>query len=323
MTAVDSRPRMLITGINGFVGKRLAAYYTNQDYQVYGIDYPSPTFLDMDVDYKILDISDETAVSEYFANHDFEFVIHCAGIAHQGTKSKPRKELMQVNVSGSRNVFDGAASCPGLKRVVFFSTTAVYDEAQPNLKTNETATCKPIGDYGDSKRLAEQAGLEQYAKTGFPLVILRFCPIYGLERLTDIEKRFKGPFGFYFLVDSGSQTISLCSICNVIEAVDIVLRKEGMIGQTFNVADAQTYSQKEILQTYINALNRPGLIVRIPAILLRLLINVLSILQPSQKRIYQSYFQKLAGETVFDIRKIMAEGYVGVKRFETTISEEF
>ena len=321
MATADSRRRMLITGVSGFVAKRLATHYVHQGYHVHGIRHISPA-PDLDIEIEALDITDRDSVLEYFANHDFEFVIHCAAIAHQGTSAQPRKEMMLVNWEGSRNIFDGATSCKGLKRVVFFSSIAVYDESQPHLETAETADCNPVGDYGYSKWLAEQSGLRRYVETGFPLVILRFCPIYGPERLVDIEKRIRGPGGLYFLVGSGNQRLSLCSICNVVKAVDIALQKESMVRQTFNVADAQPYSRKEILQAYISALNQPGLTVRIPVSLLRLLIYLLSALRPSQKRIYQSYFQKLAGEAVFDIRKIMAEGYVGAECLERTIRGE-
>jgi len=312
---------MLITGVSGFVAKRLAAYYASNGYQVRGIRHVSPA-PDLNVDIETLDITDRDSVLAYFANHDFESVIHCAGIAHQGTSAQPRREMMLVNLEGSRNIFDGAASYKGLKRVVFFSSTAVYDESQPHLETAETADCNPVGDYGYSKLLAEQNGLRRYVETGFPLVVLRFCPIYGPERLIDVEKRITRPGGLYFLVGSGNQRLSLCSICNVVEAVDIALQKESMVGQIFNVADAEPYSRKEILQVYSPALDRPGLTVRIPVLLLRLLIDLLTVLRPSQKPVYQSYFHKLAGEAVFDIHKIMAEGYVGAERLERTIRGE-
>ena len=321
MATAGSRPRMLITGVSGFVAKRLAAHYVHQGYHVHGIDLVSPS-LDLSVDFETLDITDRDSVLAYFANHDFEFVIHCAAIAHQGTTTDPRNKMMLVNLEGSRNIFDGAASCTGLKRVMFFSSIAVYDESQPHVETAETAACNPVGDYGHSKWLAEQDGLGRCVKSGFPLVVLRFCPIYGPERLVDVEKRIRGPGGLYFLVGSGDQRLSLCSICNVVEAVDFALQKESMLGQIFNVADAQLYSRKEILQAYTRALNRPGSTVRIPVPLLRLFISLLSVLRPSQKRIYQSYFQKLAGEAVFDIRKIMAEGYVGAECLERTIRGE-
>jgi nucleoside-diphosphate-sugar epimerase len=312
---------MLITGVSGFVGKRLAAYYASNGYQVHGIRHVSPS-PDLNMVIETLDITDRDSVLAYFANHDFEFVIHCAGIAHQGTSAQPRREMMLVNLEGSRNIFDGAASCPGLKRVVFFSSIAVYDESQPHVETAETADCNPVGDYGHSKRLAEQDGLGRCVESGFPLVVLRFCPIYGPERLVDIEKRIRSPGGLYFLVGSGDQRLSLCSICSVVEAVDIALQRESMVGQIFNVADAQPYSRKEILQAYARALNRPGPTVRIPALLLRLLVALFSVLRPSQKRVYRSYFQKLAGEAVFDIRKIMAEGYIGAEHLERSISAQ-
>lgn len=318
MATAGLKPKMLITGVSGFVGKRLALYYMRYGYQVHGIDYillPP----DLDIDLEMLDITKRDDVLNYFASHDFEFVIHCAAIAHAETTVPRHSSMSLVNFEGSRNVFDGAASCKGLKRFVLFSSVAVYDESQPHIQTEETADCNPVGEYGHSKWLAEQEGLRRYTDKGFPVVVLRFCPIYGPERLLDIEKRIKGPGGLYFLVGSGRKRVSLCSILNAVEAVDVALKRDNVVGRVFNVADADAYTRKEILETYVKVLNRSVRTMRIPLFLFQMFVCMLGVFLPSQKRLYRSYFQKLAGEAVFDIRRILVEGYSGVESLEASI----
>jgi nucleoside-diphosphate-sugar epimerase len=226
---------------------------------------------------------------------------------------------MSVNWEGSRNIFEGALRCASLKRLVFFSTIAVYDESQPHTQTAETVECNPIGDYGLSKQLAEQDALRLCAERGLPVAILRFAPIYGLEKLADLEKRIKGPGGIYFLIGSGGARLSLCSIANVPRAVDTALQNAAMIGQTCNVADVRAYSRQEILETYARARQKPRWIVRVPVGLLRWAVNVLSSVRPSHKRVYQSYLHKLASDAVFDTRKIVALGYRAEESLASTL----
>jgi len=85
---------------------------------------------------------------------------------------RPRRRIYDVNVEGTRAVFD-AAKKAGVERVVYTSSVAALgrrDDGTPADETTETSLDQVVGDYKKSKYLAEQVALERAKE--LPIVIV-------------------------------------------------------------------------------------------------------------------------------------------------------
>jgi len=85
---------------------------------------------------------------------------------------QPRERIYEINVQGTRNVFD-AAKRATVERIVYTSSVAALGLREDGLPADETTPTRLdriVGDYKKSKYLAEQVALE-YAKE-LPIVIV-------------------------------------------------------------------------------------------------------------------------------------------------------
>ena len=103
--------------------------------------------------------------------------------------SELREKYERVNIGGTATVVEAAIKA-GVKRVVLFSTIAVYGPSDGRV-LNEMSPTHPDTFYAQTKRAAEQIVLNARGADGQPLgTVLRLGAVYGsrikgnYERLT-------------------------------------------------------------------------------------------------------------------------------------------
>jgi len=144
--------RILITGISGFVGPRLARHLLARG------DFVAGTYL-MDarpelpgVELHEADLLDAPALARVIAAVDPEAVVGLAGLSHVGESWKRMGEYFRVNVVGTENLLRAAAG----RRVVVASSAEVYGpvpgERQP---IREAEPVDPRTPYAMTKAAAE------------------------------------------------------------------------------------------------------------------------------------------------------------------------
>ena len=85
---------------------------------------------------------------------------------------RPAGRIYEVNIDGTRNVFDAAAEA-GVERIVYTSSVAalgLHEDGTPADETTETSLDRIPGDYKKTKYLAEQVALD-YARE-LPIVLV-------------------------------------------------------------------------------------------------------------------------------------------------------
>jgi GDP-L-fucose synthase len=134
--------RILITGGSGFIGRNLLEQYAGR----YDVLAPSRAELDL---------LDASAVRAYLERHRFDAVIHAATVRSNRRLGAP-PHLMPHNC---RMFFNLARNTSAFGRLLFLSSGAVYDRAQPLPRVSEDFfDCHvPAGDYGLSKYVCAKA----------------------------------------------------------------------------------------------------------------------------------------------------------------------
>lgn len=223
---------VLITGGTGFLGVYLARHFLKKKYTIVLLDIAPLTAKDLlgKVTVETVDIQNKRKLSEVFKKYKPQFVVHAAAalpIQHD------RKTIMDINVTGTKNVLDVSLK-EKVKRLVFISSTALYGVPQ-HLPEMEEDPISPIGHYGESKHLGEQLCLK-YHKKGLKVNILRPKTFLGPERLGVFTLWFEAIYQNkpVFMLGKGHNIYQLLEVTDLCRAIESALlsRKSGDI---FNI----------------------------------------------------------------------------------------
>ena len=247
--------KTLVTGATGFIGKHLVKRLVEEGRDVICLvretsDTKSLERLGAELFFG--DITDQKSVET--AVEGVDLIFHLAGEVYP----KRSKNYFDINVIGTKNLMK---ACVGknIKRVVYFSSTAVYGPTKDTkLFVNESDRCKPITQYGKSKLEAEKVLFHYYEEYSVPIAVLRPPVVYGpglyefsLSYLI-LESVLKRKF---VMVGNGNNYISLCYIDNLIHGALLAAVREEAIGEIFIISDAETMTLKEIIDFIYNIKN--------------------------------------------------------------------
>ena len=213
---------VLVTGSNGFVGRRLCRHLANSGYQVRGSLRKALTRDSAEngpVDYVVSGNIDETTDwRPHIAGADT--IIHCAARVNvlRETASDPLAEYRRINVAGTERLARQAAAA-GVRRFVLISTNSVtaVEAHRPGLP--------PPTPYQISKRESEIALFRVAKETGIAAVVPRPPLIY-----------VPGDSGFFRLL--------LKAIVYRIPFPFTSIRNSAAAGQTFPVSDGAPRYQR-------------------------------------------------------------------------------
>jgi UDP-glucose 4-epimerase len=168
--------KVLVTGVGGFIGSKVARRFIDEGNAVVGVDDFSSGKRE-NVPQGLALVEGDLAREETIARlpRDCSLIAHLAGQSSgEISFDDPVADLQKNTVSTLRLIRHGIAT--GVKRIVYASSMSVYG-AQPDAPIAETATCGPLSCYGVGK-LAAEGYLRVYAKQ-LPYVAMRMFNVYG------------------------------------------------------------------------------------------------------------------------------------------------
>ena len=134
--------RVLITGVAGFIGRRLAGYLRDQGHQVAGTYIETRPDLEGIERYEV-NLLAEDRFRETVQQAAPQAVIHLAGLSHVGSSWSRPADYFQVNVLGT----EGLLRCTTGVRFLAASSAEVYgavpEDQQPILETRRVAPESP------------------------------------------------------------------------------------------------------------------------------------------------------------------------------------
>ena len=160
-------PAALITVINGFSGRYVAAELRSAGYEVCGLGLAAPG---AGADgFVRCDLCDRRAVAEMFGRIHPDVVVHLAAIAFAAHGDV--EEVYRTNVVGTRNLLEAvAAQARAPSAVLLASSANVYGNAKA-AAIDETTPPQPTSDYGVSKLAMEH--LSRLWADSLPITIVR------------------------------------------------------------------------------------------------------------------------------------------------------
>jgi GDP-4-dehydro-6-deoxy-D-mannose reductase len=171
------RPRVLITGANGFAGRYLAAYAAQQRALVYGISRHGdfPEFMAG----TRVDLGDAQAAAQALERIQPDYVVHLAAQTPANTPGPAELSWLQTNPLMTFNLLEAVRRhCPGA-RVLVVSSSAVYGHVpEQALPIREDEPLRPTTMYGVSKAAQELVAIRFEAEHG--LRVLRARPFNQL-----------------------------------------------------------------------------------------------------------------------------------------------
>ncbi len=255
-------PRVLVTGATGAVGPLVVAALVEAGFKVraFSLDQPLPGHWPEGVDTRIGDVTDPAAVLA--AMQGVDAVVHLAALLHiVNPPPEMCEKYERINVGGTATVVDAAIRA-GVKRVVLFSTIAVYGPSDGCILNEDSPTC-PDTFYAQTKLAAEQIVLKAKRKDGQPLgTVLRLGAVYGSRIKGNYERLTRALACKRFIpIGKGLNRRTLVYDRDVAEATVLAVSHPAAAGRVFNVTDGEFHTLNEIIKSICSALNRkpPGM----------------------------------------------------------------
>jgi len=251
-TAMKAK-KFLITGGAGFIGSQLGNALSRQGHEVVLLDNmryghldnlfiegkPFGTFVCKDVR--------EPATAALYRGVDT--VIHLAGISALPTNQIDPAEAYGCNVGGTGTVLEHARQA-GVRRVIFSSTSAVYENNQ-KIPMAESDDVQPNLIYALTKQAAENLCRGFAATYNFDVLTVRFFNVYGPHQ--DF-KRASPPFTSYVarelvagriptLFNKTDAARDYVHVDEIIRALEIIIHStKSYRGEVFNLCSGQGHS---------------------------------------------------------------------------------
>ncbi len=142
--------RALVTGIDGFTGRYLAACLRNAGYTVAGLSHSRA---EDSPDIHACDLRDQSQVAEVVARVQPDVVVHLAAVSFVAHGDVD--EIYLANVVGTRHLLEALAHHAGnVRRVVLASSANIYGNSEAQVLTEEVPPA-PANDYAVSKLAME------------------------------------------------------------------------------------------------------------------------------------------------------------------------
>lgn len=255
--------KVLVTGVNGFIGTHMAEKLKKNGHVVTGIDI-SNAQNDCTTDFYVLDILKED-VQAILQNICPDIIIHCAGLANVSFSLEQPIVDFQANTVIVYRLLEGMRQCGLTKsRFVLLSSAAVY--GQPNrLPIRETDELKPMSPYALHKKMAEDVCLYYVNNYNFNIRILRVFSAYGpglkKQIFWDMYQKIKKN-GSLELFGTGEESRDYIYIDDLVEAIFLVALDEKSDYVIWNVANGEEVFIKDIAAIFARKLNLPLELVR-------------------------------------------------------------
>ena len=253
---MNNNQRILLTGANGFIGKAIRKYYSNNTPLLSISRASNKKKFDYIPFEKLFEESTFKKIIKFSPTH----IIHCASIAHLGdTKNRMQNDLInEININFSKKLSELSKKLK-IKRFLYLSSVGVHGsqvEFTIDNPLNENSPINPQNKYSLSKLACEKLLIKSFENTEIQLNILRPSLVYGDESPGNIKSLVKAidnriPLPFKSIKNKRS----FLSIDNLIDAIHLINIHPLAYSKTYVLADSETISTPNLIKSISKARN--------------------------------------------------------------------
>jgi nucleoside-diphosphate-sugar epimerase len=238
--------KVLITGVNGFIGSHIAERMIKNGMEVYGLVRKTSDLRlieGMPISLRYGDITDAASVQKSVA--DMDIVIHNAGLASDWG---PLDLFMKINFQGTQNIVKASMEAE-VKRFVLMSSVAIHGFGSEGTM-NELSPIKTHGfHYNISKWEAEKWTFEYTKNSPMEVSAIRPGNVFGPKDHTFIEKYLdvlvKGQGGY---VNGGHAYTCPVYVGNLSQAVYLAATHPKAAGEASIITDGYDITWRQFTE---------------------------------------------------------------------------
>ena len=236
--------KVLVTGANGFIGRKLCNELARQGYSVVRAVRQTPLTNDENVEYTVVGDMDEP-IDWMPVLSGVITVVHLMARVHktQETSIQSIDKYRQTNVYATERLARDSAQA-GVRRFVFVSSIKVNGEATKlNEQFSELDVPNPQGPYAVSKWEAEQILNQVACETGMEVVIVRPPMVYGPSVGGNFLRLMRLiSWGIPLPLATINNQRSMIYLGNFVDALVVCANHPGAAGKTYLVSDGKDVS---------------------------------------------------------------------------------
>ena len=268
--------KYLVTGGAGFIGHNVVRILESQGHECIIIDTCTDygfipreelTYLISERIKRIrsrvrqIDIREGQFVDTIFKTYKPDVVIHMASFPRQKVVEQNPLLASDVMSTGLINLLEKSKDHK-VKKFVYISSSMVYGDFTANV--DESAVCKPIGQYGIMKYMGEKL-VEDYSRRGcFEHVIIRPSAVYGEW---DVEDRVVSKFmtkamrGETLKVNGPDEVLDFTYVEDTAMGIVLAATKDRANGNVYNItrSEQRQWNLKDSAELAIKIAGQGGL----------------------------------------------------------------
>ncbi|WNZ21701.1 NAD(P)-dependent oxidoreductase [Leptolyngbya sp. NK1-12] len=256
---------ILITGINGLIGRRAAELAMQRGMKVRGLDITS---VQLDAEVVTGSVTDPIAAEK--ACRDADIVLHTAAIVWE---EGDMNEFLHVNVGGTINMAKTAKDA-GVRCFVNLSSVMVYGYTYPDHVTEDGPFYQGNNPYCKTKLEAERHVMALNSPPRFGVINIRPSDVYGPRSLVWVVRPLHTmQQRKFFLIDGGRNVMNHLYVDNLIDAIFLAIEQEAY-GETFNITDGYETTWREYATRLAQIGRLPHSLPSLPSFLIKSLIKL-------------------------------------------------
>ena len=239
--------KILITGINGFIGSNCKEFYEANGFEVYGIDINGTPI-------KNIIIGDVNIKNIKVFNQEFDTIIHLAGTGTVSMAQNNSEREKEKSVGSCKEILEYINKYNSKACLIFSSSAAVYGNSFKEHISEHDKT-NPISVYGQHKLEAEKLCKEYAEKYNLNIKIARIFSVYGnglkKQLLWDFSSRLNKAQDEILCFGNGNEKRDFIHITDLINLFELI-RKEPFGFDIYNCASGVETTVKEIISHIIS-----------------------------------------------------------------------